>query len=187
MDNIQILEAFRDFFHYGRKEQLRQAYAKLSALCDPEYSIDPEKIDWDQEEFIFNRLFVGPMSPLAPAVASVYLDPEGLIQGDVTAKVRAFYDSIGLQVDELGSEPEDSLAYELDACRHLKLLAGKVPEALEIYDTFIQEHMALWVPDFSIRAIEHCKDSEAVKNALILLKDWVLKETGNTTKDKEMK
>jgi len=185
--DTKILEAFRDFFHYGRKEQLRQAYTKISALSDSGSTSDPEKIDWDLEEFTFNRLFVGPMAPMAPTVASVYLEPEGLIQGDVTAKVRTFYESIGLRIDEQGSEPEDSLAYELDACRHLQLLASKVPEASEVYGAFIHEHIALWVPEFVIRARKHCQESVAVKDVLTLLSEWVLNETGNTTQDKEIK
>lgn len=184
MDRPQLLEAFRDFFHYGRKEHLRQAYLKISALSDP--GSDPHKIDWDLEEFTFNRLFTGPMAPQAPAVASVYLDPEGLIQGEVTAEIRTFYESIGLRIDEIGSEPEDSLAYELDACRHLLLLADKLPEAAEAYAGFIHEHIALWVPEFSTRAMEHCQGSVAVKNVLMLLSEWVENETDNTTQDKEM-
>ncbi|WP_167506036.1 TorD/DmsD family molecular chaperone [Desulfosediminicola flagellatus] len=184
MDRPQLLEAFRDFFHYGRKEHLRQAYLKISALSDP--GSDPQKIDWDLEEFTFNKLFTGPMAPLAPAVASVYLDPEGLIQGNVTAEIRTFYESIGLRIDEIGSEPEDSLAYELDACRHLLLLADKLPEAADAYAGFIHEHIALWVPEFSTRAMEHCQESVAVKNVLMLLSEWVENETGNTTQDKEM-
>ena len=185
--DTKIIEAFRDFFHYGRKEQLRQAYTKISALSDSGSTSDPEKIDWDLEEFTFNRLFIGPMAPLAPPVASVYLDPEGLIQGDVTAKVRTFYESIGLQINELGSEPEDSLAYELDACRHLQLLVSKAPEAAEVYGAFIHEHIALWVPEFVTKAREHCQESVAVKHVLMLLSEWALNETGNTTQDKEMK
>ena len=185
MDNAQILEAFRDFFHYGRKEHMRQAYSKISALSNT--SSDPQNIDWDLEEFTFNRLFIGPMAPLAPAVASVYLDPEGLIQGNVTAEIRTFYESIGLRIDEVGSEPEDSLSYELDACRHLYLLASKVPEATEVYEAFIHEHIALWVPEFSNRAIEHCQESVAVKDVLMLFSEWVDNEIGNTTQDKEMK
>lgn len=185
MDDRQILEAFRDFFYYGRKEYLRQAYSKLSTLSDS--GSDHQRIDWDQEEFTFNRLFVGPMAPLAPAVASVYLDPEGLIQGEVTAKVRKFYDTIGLSIDKRGSEPEDSLAYELDACRYLHFLAGKVPEAAESYRTFIDEHIALWVPEFTARAIAHCQDSVAVKAVLMLLSEWLEKETGNIRQYKEMK
>ncbi len=84
---MQLLEAFRDFFHYGSKESLREAYITIAAVvwhCQQ----FTKRSTGIMEEFTFNRLFVGPMAPQAPAVASVYLDPEGLIQGAVTAEVR---------------------------------------------------------------------------------------------------
>ena len=184
MDNIKLLEAFRDFFHYGRKEHLIKAYNTIMTPCASGSS--PQEIDWDLEEFTFNRLFTGPMTPQAPAVASVYLDSEGLIQGSVTAEIRMFYRSIGLSLHETGSEPEDSLAYELDACRHLQLLAREVPEAAEVYARFIHEHIALWVPVFISKAMEHCPESVAVKDVLMRLSEWVEKETGTTMQHKEM-
>jgi TorA maturation chaperone TorD len=184
MDRVKLLEAFRDFFYYGRKEQLRDAYINIAALC--EKGARPKEINWDQEEFIFNRLFTGPMTPLAPAVASIYLDPEGLIQGPVTAEIRKLYASIGLGLEEVGREPEDSLAYELDACRYLLLLGRKDPEVAEVYSNFIDEHIALWVPEFCARAMEHCAESVAVRNVLRLLSEWVDSETGNSKQQKEM-
>lgn len=184
MKNVELIEAFRDFFYFGQKSQLRQAYATIAAECGA--SGNAEKINWDLEEFTFNRLFVGPMAPLAPAIASVYLDPEGLIQGPVTSEIRNFYQSIGLSLDEVGKEPEDSLAYELDACRHLLLLSSQLPEAMEVYKKFICEHVFKWVPEFYSRAIEHCAESSAVRTVLISLLEWITKETGETMQHKEM-
>lgn len=183
MDMVKLLEAFRDFFHYGREQQMRAAYCELLALVKRESEV--ENINWELEEFTFNRLFVGPMRPLAPPVASVYLDPEGLIQGPVTAEIRLFYTSIGLCLENVGGEPEDSLAYELDACRHLLLLGRKASESLEVYRNFIIDHMARWVPEFCARAKEHCLDSVAVRDVLVLLSEWVEGETGNVTQQKE--
>lgn len=185
MDNLTLLESLRDFFHYGRKEHLRQAYLSMTAAGGIDRSL--EEIDWDLEEFTFNRLFIGPMAPLAPAVASVYLDPEGLIQGEVTAKIRNFYQSIGLSLEEVGSEPEDSIAYELDACRHLLHLGRDVPEALEVFSRFFKEHIARWVPEFSARATERCADSVAVKDVLRLLSGWVESENCRIVQHEEMK
>lgn len=181
---ILLLEALRDFFYYGSKSKLKQAYATLLAVGETDRNL--ENIDWEQEEFTFNRLFVGPTSPLAPAVASVYLEPDGVIQGKVTAEIRMFYDSIGLRLAELGSEPEDSLAYELDACRHLLLLGEKVPMASEAYSSFVKQHVAAWVPGFTSRALAHCGDSVAVRDVLVLLSEWVRKENRKITHQKEM-
>lgn len=176
---ILFLEALRDFFYYGRKKELKQAYATLLAIG--EIDRKAEDIDWDQEEFTFNKLFVGPMSPMAPAIASVYLEPDGVIQSRVTAEIRSFYDSIGLRLTELGSEPEDSLAYELDACRHLLLLGEKLPLAGEEYNFFIKQHVSVWVPGFTSRALAHCGDSVAVRDVLMLLSEWVRIENRKIT------
>lgn len=183
MDTIKLLESFRDFFHYGKKEHLQQAYMSLSAASGIERN--HQEVDWDQEEFAFNRLFVGPMAPLAPAVSSVYLDPEGLIQGEVTSEIRGFYTSIGLSLAEVGSEPEDSLAYELDACRHLLLLARKVPEAKEAFNSFINEHLSVWVPEFAARVMEHSAESVVVRDVVKLLSEWVEDENGKIMQHKE--
>lgn len=184
MDRVKLIEAFRDFFHYGTKESLQESFCNIHSISGT--YLEPENIDWEQEEFIFNRLFIGPMTPLAPAVASVYLDPEGLIQGRVTREVREFFKFIGLCLPNIGSEPEDSIAYELDACRFLLLLCDKEPKAGEMYQEFMSEHLALWIPDFSTRALEYCSESVAVKSVLVLLSEWVLKESGMTLTTKEV-
>ncbi|WP_163336143.1 molecular chaperone [Desulfopila sp. IMCC35008] len=183
MDNVKLLESFRDFFHYGKKEHLQQAYGTMTAASGIERNL--QEVDWDMEEFTFNKLFVGPMSPLAPAVASIYLDREGLIQGDVTDEIRTFYASIGLSLASVGSEPEDSLAYELDACRHLLFLAREVPEAKAALNSFINEHLSLWIPEFTTRAMEHCTDSVVVSDVLKMLSEWVESENGKIMQHKE--
>ena len=184
MDRVKLIEAFRDFFYYGTQESLKESYNNIINISGTH--LNPKNIDWDQEEFTFNRLFIGPMTPLAPAVASVYLDPEGEIQGRVTSTVRQFFNSIGLAVPEVGSEPEDSIAYELDACRFLLLLGRKEPKATEAYKGFMKEHIALWVPEFSTRALKHCGESQAVRDVLVLISEWILKESETTSKTKEV-
>ncbi len=183
MDRIKLIEAFRDFFYYGKKKTLKASYSTISHISGT--NLKPETIDWEQEEFAFNRLFIGPMTPLAPAVASFYLDPEQLIQGWVTAKVRDFYQTIGLSLPEIGREPEDSIAYELDACRYLLHLGKTEAVAKEAYNGFINEHMALWVPQFATLALEQCGDSLVMREVLVLLSDWVQKESVviSTTKE----
>lgn len=184
MDRVKLIEAFRDFFYYGTKDSLQESFYNIHSISGR--SLVPETIDWEQEEFTFNRLFIGPMTPLAPAVASVYLDPEGLIQGRVTREVREFFKLIGLSLPNIGSEPEDSIAFELDACRFLLLLCDKEPLAGEMYQGFINEHLALWIPEFSSRALEYCTESVAVKSVLVLLSQWVHKESGMTLTTKEV-
>lgn len=180
MEQIKRIEALRDFFYVGTQDALKASYGVL------ELSQSATSIDWDQEEFLFNRLFVGPATPIAPAVASVYLDPEGQIQGRITQQVREFYENIGVSLPEMGREPEDSLVYELDACRVLLLLNEKIEEAGDVYQGFIDEHLAEWLPEFIEKSLAHCADSVAVKNVLENLLDWIVTESEKTILSKEL-
>jgi TorA maturation chaperone TorD len=180
---VELITAFRDFFYYGRQAELERAYSVLGTYTT---SLPMDGIDWEQEEFIFNRLFVGPAAPKAPLVASVYLDPENLIQNRITAEIREFYQSIGLALPELGREPEDSLTFELDACRYLLSVSDTHPEAEEIYRAFINEHIALWLPLFIEKAKENCESSKAIRHVLGILEEWISVESEKTILHKEL-
>jgi len=183
MDNVRLLEAFRDFFYHGKKEKMEESYAVMKEIFAPE---SEEEINWEEEEFVFNRLFIGPMRPLAPAVASCYIDPEGLVQGRITADVREFYHAIGLSLPEAGKMPEDSVEFEFDACRYLLLAGEKMPEMYEAYEGFIKEHMNLWIPEFVMQAKEHCGDSKGVRNVLNFISKWIQEESEMTLVSKEL-
>lgn len=183
MDKIRLLEAFRDFFYHGKSKQMRTAYETIRSILGG--GNPAEDFCWDDEEYLFNRLFVGPAAPAAPKVASVYLDPEKLIQGSVTKQVRDFYEAIGLCLEEAGREPEDALEFELDACRYLFLLADGVPEVMDIYREFVEGHVAVWVPQFAEQALEHCGFDTAVGYVLERLSGWIISESGVTVVSKE--
>jgi TorA maturation chaperone TorD len=184
-ENILLVEALRDFFYRGTQKELQEAYDRLTAVQGLSKKADP--IDWENEEFTYNRLFVGPMAPLAPPIASYYLEPEGQLQGTVTTEIRLFYDSIGLGLASPGSEPDDSLAFELDACRHLLLLAKQLPEAEQVYRDFIVEHLTSWVPRFTALALQHSGESIAVRDVLHRLAHWVEMERQHLSQLKEMR
>lgn len=184
MEKAELFTAFRDFFHTGRSAHMQENYTAIKRLTDTPYPAQP--IDWENEEFIFNRLFVGPAAPAAPFVASVYLDSHGEIQGNTTRSVRNFYRSAGLALPEEGAEPEDSLPYELDACRYLLLASELMPDAEELYRTFLCEHLALWLPEFAERALENCEDSTAVRDVLNLLNDRIRNESADLLQNEEL-
>lgn len=184
MNKVTLVEAFRDFFYYGTSVELCKAYTAIKLITGT--NLSHENIDWEQEEFLFNKLFVGPAAPLAPAVASVYIDPEEKIQGRITAQVREFYQSVGLGMQEPGAKPEDSIEFELDALRYLLLLQEQVPEAELAYKDFINEHIALWIGDFTERALLHCGESSAVGDVLQLLVEFIDKEAEKTLVSKEI-
>lgn len=181
MDSIGLIEAFRDFFHYGTKEKMQEAYARITqAECGAN-----SEINWDEEEFLFNRLFIGPMPPKAPMAASVYLDPEGRINGETTEKVKSIYAAAGLSLAAKGKMPEDLLPVELDACCIIRRIKEADENFAELYEQLTAMHMYMWVPGFVERAKEHADETAAVVHVLNLLNGWIKNEVTSIVMSKE--
>jgi len=178
MSKAELLTSFRDFFFYGNSQAMESSYQAIKDLTGTQTPLPA--INWQEEEFIFNRLFVGPASPTAPFIASVYIDPEEMVQGKVTKDVRHFYESIGLSLANTGTMPEDSLPLELDACAYLLHLSKESPTAEELYQAFIDEHIALWLPLFTESALSLCERSLALRDVLNLMKSWITEESGTS-------
>ena len=174
MDSITRIEAFRDFFHYGTKEKMQEAFARLALhkALHVDYS-------WDEEEFLFNKLFIGPMSPFAPMTASVYLEPDGKINKTTTQKIKSLYFEAGLELEGVGSFPEDNLSFELEALRILKALCAVDENFLPIYQELLCEHMSKWIPLFVSRAKEGTQAETAVFHVLTLLDEWIKNEVAS--------
>lgn len=171
------LVALRDFHAARHGPEMAAAAAALGAtpLLGAEI---------DELEYAFNRLFVGPAAPLAPPYASAYLDPEHRLMGDVTGRVAAIYDAIGLRSPLSGSVPDDHIALELDAALAFgELLRGHgaarpvdAPLAM-LWRYFVCEHLALWLPAFTAR-IESAGDvPPPLRHVNQCLNAWLAEET----------
>jgi len=184
MKDTRFLSALRDFFYVGTADQMEISYGVIKEATNSEYPVAP--IDWENEEFIFNRMFVGPTAPTAPFISSLYIDPNEEVQGNITREVREFYNSIGLSLPQAGTIPEDSLPLEFDTCRYLLHLSEELPKAKDIYHEFIDEHMTLWLPKFTEQALLSCEDSIAIRDVLILIEGWINTESGKSLLTKEL-
>lgn len=69
--------------------------------------------DYQQEEFMFNKLFVGPQVPIAAPYASIWLNNEKLLMTKETMEIRDFYKKLQLKAPQ--GMPDDFLALELEA------------------------------------------------------------------------
>lgn len=134
----------------------------------------------DALEFAFNRLFVGPAAPVAPPYASAWLDPERRLMGDVTGRVTAVYDTIGLCSPLAGSVPDDHLALELDAALALAALVADAPAPLPpdapvalLRRWFVDEHLAQWLPLFIARVDATAELPPALRHVNRCLADWL--------------
>jgi len=162
--------ALRDFFFAADGASLRRAF---EALALPDAPPLPPVTAWDEEEYLFNRLFVGPGPVAVPPYASVYLEPERRLMGEATLFAREAYAALGLASPWQGSLPDDHIGLELDAVLAVfaalqqgaadladspasapsapsgPLAPGPAAEDLAAWwDAFVAGHMAAWVPSF---------------------------------------
>jgi TorA maturation chaperone TorD len=105
----------------------------------------------------YERLFLGPGSPIAPPYESVYRTPERLLFDTPTFEVRAAYRSVGLMAPRFNREPDDHLGLEFSflavvCSRGLDALENRdragLDEALAIQRRFLSEHLLLWAEQF---------------------------------------
>jgi TorA maturation chaperone TorD len=180
VENQRTLLALRNFFLARSGKELAEACA---TLADTEV-MTPDATDfddryWQEAEFAFNRLFVGPAALQAPPYASCYLEPEQQLMGKSTLKVRRLYEMAGLVSSLQGLLPDDHLGVELDAALGLQALAERFdeeePRALWRY--FLREHLSSWVPLFLDQARNAETGHPAVNLALDRLETW-LKDEG---------
>jgi putative dimethyl sulfoxide reductase chaperone len=152
MDTKNTLTAagLRDFFFARNGEQMERAYRRLQACgAVPEQTPFP----MPEAEYVFNRLFIGPLAVPAPLYASVYLESEPMLMGESTLGVRDLYAAFGLRRPREQSVPDDHLSLELDflLCLDQALLAGPDDALVRIRRQFLESHMNVWVPAFVAR------------------------------------
>ena len=130
---------------------------------------------WEEAEFVFNKLFVGPMALLAPPYASYYLEPEPQLMGKSTLKVRRLYEMAGLVSSVQDFLPDDHLGVELDAALGFLTLAERfdVEEPRALWRYFLHEHLESWVPRFLDLARSAETGHPAVDLALDRLETWL--------------
>ncbi len=166
------LQALRDFFIAHNDAQLADAYTALNAAV----SFDmPEVSNWEQVEFSFNRLFIGPKPPTAPLFASVYLEAEPQVMGESTLVVRRIFEMLGVQSPLQGQVPDDHLSMELDACLRISALrqATENPELEDLWSYFLEEHLGQWLPTWLRRIRTADAVHPAIYSVIDILEAWV--------------
>ena len=144
--DMESIAALRDFFLARNRPELEQAYEELAKNFPEDV---PAVENWEEVEFAFNRLFVGPAALEAPPFASVYVDTEPLVMSQTTLEVREMYASIGLESPWKNRLPDDHISLELDAAlamNHVALHTG-LAEIHDLRSRFL-EHMDRWVSRF---------------------------------------
>ena len=167
-----LAQALRDFFSSTNAEALAAAATRFAPVENL-----PDSINWQAEEYAFNRLFVGPQAVPAPPYASVYLEAEPRLMGNAAADMREMLQALGLAAPE--GQPDDFIACELEVWMMLTLLLR--PErgehlrahAREALAWLVDEHMARWLPAFVERARKTDAPTPAIQAALRCLEYWL--------------
>lgn len=170
-------------------EHTSQAFAMLSAEEGDVLSRVPKFLDEirgdmsTDSDFIsklrseYTRLFVGPLSLVAPPWESVYYGDDGMLFQESTLKVREFYRSFGLLPEGYPHVADDSLALEL---AFMTELAKRSADAFAADDTdalkhnlegsaaFLREHLLVWIPYFLKKMADSTTDYMYPQICLIL-------------------
>lgn len=168
-----LAQGLCDFFSAKNQEKRNFSWNVLAAY----YGKSKDNLDTLQLEYVFNRLFAGPGHVPAPPYASVYLDDEPLLMGKSTLEIRELFRSLELSVPE-GGEPDDFLAYELEAWLILVFCLKKEQnvqvreDILEALHWLTEEHMGKWLPSF-IKKARQTSDWADINLVLDALEEWL--------------
>lgn len=151
----QAFELFARLYRHGLTPPIMVEVAQLPELA----AAAPQPYDADEAAANFYTLFGMNVFPYQ----SVFLDPEGLMNGIETERVRASYRRMGFVADE-ANEPADHLAHELDALAFLCQAEAEAWEdgrsdmaayAQQLQARFLDEHLLRWLPAFSATVRRH--------------------------------
>lgn len=111
----------------------------------------------------YAELFVGPRAPLAPLYESIYVGYPRRLFSEVTESVRRAYEARGIAVAARNKIPDDHLSYEMQFMAELCMREMDAIAAHDDAETmnlrsdqkgFLNEHLALWLPEFTRRVSE---------------------------------
>ncbi|MEE4241909.1 MAG: molecular chaperone TorD family protein [Desulfopila sp.] len=172
---METIEAIRDFFLADDAVKLELSFLQLNTTLQ---EASPLVDDWQEVEFAFNRLFVGPAALEAPPFSSVYLDAQGQVMSQTTLDVRQMYRALGLESPWKNSLPDDHISLELDAALALNYLVKEVDDEVvrELHAHFMM-HMEKWVPQFIELVLSAPSSHPVINHVVICLSNWLQKKT----------
>ena len=136
--------------------QTNQFFAELCNSIPSDFELEALKIDYSQ-------LFVGPFKLLAPPYGSFYLEDSKLM-GDSTIDARDWYEKEGLDI--VIKDAPDHITMELEFMYYLiakQIEATKdsdlqgVQAYLQKQSSFLQTHLARWLPEFAENVQKNAK------------------------------
>ncbi len=137
-----------------------QKACPCSAPLMPPLSKYLQEDDADALAVAYTQLFLGPVELLAPPYASWYLDKSGRVMGPSSVAMEKLYQRAGLAIDGDFTETPDHVAVVLEFVYYLlfrETVAESIgnpdekQEMLDIRETFLQNYILPWIPEFCER------------------------------------
>ncbi len=156
--------------------QTNQFFAELAGCIALETELEPLKIDYTQ-------LFVGPFKLLAPPYGSVYLE-DSRMMGDSTVNVKNWYEKEGLNI--IINDAPDHIPMELEFMYYLvtKQIEATTEDAnlqiLQKQQSFLQVHLARWLPQF-VKNVQENAQTEFYKKLAQLTETFIIKELNDSS------
>ena len=160
--NILIEEELLDQFPWaGENGDIRDGLEALTFfLRDPEL-LTPGTLTKLESDYL--TLFIGTGRLKAPPWESVYLSQRKIVYQEHTLAVREAYARAGYRAKNMGREPDDHIALELDFMASLTDEAAKAFRAGKLYKAkkalmaqkdFLSDHILKWAPKLADNIIE---------------------------------
>ena len=156
----------------------------LNILTEEHTGEDPAFLEEAKDEY--TRLFIGPVSLVAPPWESVYGQKDAMLFQESTLEVRNTYRQFGLLPEGYPRVADDSLALELHfmallAQRSLDAFyAGKNEDlAADLNGSadFLKKHLLVWVPKF-LERMKGARSSVLYPQMCLVLDEFLRKDAG---------
>ena len=137
----------------------------------------------------YTRLFIGPVSLVAPPWESVYGQKDAMLFQESTLEVRNTYRQFGLIPEGYPRVADDSLALELHFMAQLAqrgldaFYAGKYDElAADLSGSadFLKKHLLVWVPKF-LERMKGAKSNILYPQMCLVLDEFLRKDAGTVS------
>lgn len=132
-----------------------------------------EELLWE-----YTKLFIGPYKLPCPPWESVYTSPGRLLMQEAYDQIENLHDELGLALNHPDLMP-DHLGVELNffAVLYEKSAEnpGKKTYYMEVAQTFLNEHLRQWVPQFTLD-MEKATDSSFYKALARATRDFLMSE-----------
>lgn len=163
--NLFIIEPERDVI----QEIVNDCKSFIGDLHVPEHeenfirffaSLDKNEVDnlVKNIRYEYARLFIGPRKPIAPPYESCYRTHNKQLFGMTSIEVRRQYQILGLQINTIGSEPDDFIGFELEFMYYLthRLVRAfeenndnEIVKLLKYQKEFMTSHLSRWIEEFT--------------------------------------